>query len=269
MLDAMSGGVVFLSCLIAYGVSASMGLYRMRSRLFRPGPVQFAAFVGALLLHTWYLMIRGQELGRCPVTSFGDIMVFVAWSLAVAYVVVGPVYRFTVPGVLTAPLVALLLLVSLGIPRKALPSRAEISAAIEFHAASSLLAYGALGLACVTGLFYLIHDRCIRKKRLQAWFENLPPLHELARVNRDLMVYGLGLMTIGVVSGFFTPGGVNHAKTISFMVMWVLYAALLTASITDRLSGRKTALLSSLLFAAMILSFWTFSLARGTAAGGP
>lgn len=263
----MNGGIVFSASMAAYAAAASMGLYRMRSRLFRPGSGQFAVFAGALLLHTWYLMIRGHQLGRCPVTTFGDIMVFVAWSLAVAYVVVGPVYRFTIPGVLTAPMVVLLLLVSLAIPRERLRATGEISAAVEFHAAGSLLAYGALGLACVTGIFYLIHDRCIRKKRLQAWFENLPALHELARVNRDLIVYGLGLLTIGVVSGFFTPGGANHAKTVCFVVMWVMYAALLAASATNRISGRRTALLSAVLFAAMILSFWTFSLARGAAGG--
>lgn len=265
----MSGGVVFFASVFAYAAAAAMGLYRMRSRLFRPGPAQFAAFAGALALHTWYLMIRGGEVGRCPVTTFADIMVFVAWSLAVAYVVVGPVYRFTIPGVLTAPLVALLLLVSLAFPSGVGPAKGEISAAVEFHASSSLLAYGALGLACVTGLFYLIHDHCIRAKRFQIWFDNLPSLHELARVNRDLMLYGLGLMTVGIVSGFFTPGGASKAKTMCFVVMWLLYAALLAASAMNRLSGRRTALLSSLLFAAMILSFMTFSLARGGMEQGP
>jgi ABC-type uncharacterized transport system permease subunit len=156
-----------------------------------------------------------------------------------------------------------LLLASLVVPPGAGPAKGEPSAAVEFHASSSLLAYGALGLACVTGLFYLIHDHCVRAKRFQAWFDNLPSLHELARVNRDLMLYGLGLMTVGIISGFFTPGGANVAKTACFFVMWALYAALLAASATNRLSGRRTALLSSLLFAAMILSFWTFSLARG------
>jgi ABC-type uncharacterized transport system permease subunit len=265
----MSGGVVFWGCAVAYAAAAAMGLYRMRSRLFRPGVVQFAAFVGALGFHTWYLMIRGREVGRCPVTTYGDIMVFVAWSLAVAYVLVGPVYRFTIPGVLTAPLVVLLLLVSRAIPPGGGPPKGDISAAVEFHASSSLLAYGALGLACVTGLFYLIHDHCIRTKRLQAWFENLPPLHDLARVNRDRMLYGLGLMSVGIASGFFTPGGPNHAKTACFFVMWVLYAAVLAASVTNRISGRRTALLSSLLFAAMILSFWTLSFARGGMGHGP
>ncbi len=265
----MSGGLVFSAAVAAYAVASAMGLYRMRSRLFRPGVVQFAAFVGALALHTWYLMMRGAEVRRCPVTTPADIMVFVAWSLAVAYVVVGPVYRFTIPGVLTAPLVALLLLASLAFPSVAGPAKGEVSAAVEFHASSSLLAYGALGLACVTGLFYLIHDHCIRAKRFQAWFDNLPSLHELGRVNRDLMLYGLGLMSVGIISGFFTPGGVNAAKTISFVMMWALYAALLLASATDQISGRRTALLSSLLFAAMILSFWTFSLARGGMGQGP
>ena len=265
----MSGGIVYSACVTAYAAAAAMGLYRMRSRLFRPGVVQFAAFVGALALHTWYLMIRGREVGRCPVTTFGDIMVFVAWSLAVAYVVVGPVYRFTIPGVLTAPLVAFLLLASLAVPLGAGPAKGELSAAVEFHASSSLLAYGALGLACVTGVFYMIHDHCIRTKRFQAWFDNLPSLHELARVNRDLMLYGLGLMTVGIVSGFFTPGGASKVKTACFFVMWVLYAGLLAASAMNRLSGRRTALLSSLLFAAMILSFWTFSLARGGTGQSP
>lgn len=266
----MSGGILFFASVAAYVAAASMGLYRMRSRLFRPGPAQFAAFAGALALHTWHLMIRGQEVGRCPVTSYADVMVFVAWSLALAYVAVGPVYRFTIPGVLTAPLVALLLLVSLAIPREAFrPAGEKISAAVEFHAASSLLAYGALGLACVTGLFYLIHDHCIRRKRLRAWFDNLPSLHQLSRVNRGLILYGLGLMAIGIVSGFFTPGGASKIKTAYFVLMWVVYAALFVAGATSRLSGRRTALFSALLFAAMILSFWTLGMARGGMGDGP
>lgn len=261
----MSSGLLAL-CTGVYGLAAALGLYRMRSRLFRPGSMQFLLFLVALGLHTACLVIEGKSTGHCPVLGLPNVLVFVGWALAVAYVVAGPVYRFTVPGVLTAPLVAMLLGLAAVVPERV--AEKGLAAAVEFHAAISLLAYGALGLACVTGLTYLIHEHLIKAKRLTAWLDNLPSLHELGRVNRDLLFYGLVLMTAGVASGFFVPGTAGRLKMMQFVLMWVLYAGVWGASVTGRLGARRTALLSSLLFGAMVLSFWTLSMPSGATPEG-
>jgi ABC-type transport system involved in cytochrome c biogenesis permease subunit len=51
------------------------------------------------------LWIRGEAIGRCPITNLFEVFVFLAWSIVLTYMVVGPAYRLSLMGAFTAPLV--------------------------------------------------------------------------------------------------------------------------------------------------------------------
>src|SRR6266481_7029228 len=81
---------------------------QMRGGVFRPRQFNFFAVGLGFIFQTAFLSIRGHAEGRCPITNLFEVIIFVAWSVALFYIVVGPAYRLSLMGAFTAPLVVLL-----------------------------------------------------------------------------------------------------------------------------------------------------------------
>src|ERR1700746_2193638 len=112
----------------------------MRGGIFRPMQFNFYAVGLGFIFQTAFLSIRGHALGRCPITNLFEVIVFVAWSVALFYMVVGPAYRLSLMGAFTAPLVVLLQLVALIASvdyRHAV--KLPANSWLEFHASISLV----------------------------------------------------------------------------------------------------------------------------------
>src|SRR5204862_4343760 len=124
---------------------------------FRLGRFNFLAIGLGFIFQTAFLSIRGHELHRCPVTNLFEVLIFLAWSVALIYLVIGPTYRLSLMGAFTAPLVfliqALALLAPIDVPHQV---RVAANPWLEFHASMSMIAYGAFALACVAGVMYLV-----------------------------------------------------------------------------------------------------------------
>ena len=79
------------------------------------------------LLQTYFLYVRGELRGRCPLTNLFEVIGFLCWALVLFYLIVGTTYRLSPLGVLTAPLVCVLqvfaLVASLDRPRTSGPAR--------------------------------------------------------------------------------------------------------------------------------------------------
>ena len=92
-------------CFLAAVVHTAIEL---RAKVFRPMRFNFFAIGLGFIFQTAFLWIRGQALGRCPITNLFEVFVFLAWSVALVYMLVGPAYRLSLMGAFTAPLVLLL-----------------------------------------------------------------------------------------------------------------------------------------------------------------
>jgi ABC-type uncharacterized transport system permease subunit len=206
-----------------------------------------AAFVAQLV----FLELRGQMRGACPLRDRGEILVFLAWSLTLFYLVVGRPYRLSLVGLFTAPVVVVFQGLALwpGV-MSAFPERCVgVDAWREAHAAVSVLAYGAFALAAVTGVMFLVLDRQLKEHHLQSGlFRNLPPVRELLAAVSRLLWVGYGLLTMGIVCGWMMPhrGGWSHM--IAAVAVWVLYGVLLGWKQKYGLTGRRLSLLALLLF---------------------
>src|SRR6202011_690599 len=111
----------------------------LRAKNFQPGRFNFLAIGLGFIFQTAFLSIRGPALGRCPLTNLFEVFVFLAWSVALVYMLVGPAYRLSLMGAFTAPLVVLLqgfaLLAPIDIRH---PTPVPPNAWLEFHASMSL-----------------------------------------------------------------------------------------------------------------------------------
>src|ERR1700692_878037 len=152
----------------------------MRGGILQPMRFNFFAVGLGFIFQTAFLSIRGHALGRCPITNLFEVIVFVAWSVALIYMLVGPAYRLSLMGAFTAPLVvllqgfALIALIDIRHPVK-LPANPWL----EFHASISIIAYGAFALACIAGVMYLVQERQLKTRQLHSIFYHLPPLTDL------------------------------------------------------------------------------------------
>ena len=234
----------------------------LRARAFQPGRFSFLAIGLGFIFQTAFLSIRGHELHRCPLTNLFEVFIFLAWSIALIYMLVGPAYRLSLMGAFTAPLVFLLQAFALIAPidvRHA--SKAPANSWLEFHASTSIIAYGAFGLACIAGVMYLVQERQLKTHHLHSIFYHLPPLTDLFAAITRLLWWGFVLYTLGVVSGFFTGGPLPRVQLVAAIGVWLLYAAILQGRHLRRLAPKRVAALCILGFTAALTLLWgiTFS----------
>jgi len=234
----------------------------LRARAFQPGRFSFLAIGLGFIFQTAFLSIRGHELHRCPLTNLFEVFIFLAWSIALIYMLVGPTYRLSLMGAFTAPLVFLLQTFALIAPIDARQAaKAPANSWLEFHASTSIIAYGAFGLACIAGVMYLVQERQLKTHHLHSIFYHLPPLTDLFAAITRLLWWGFVLYTFGVVSGFFTGGPLPRIQLVAAIGVWLLYAAILQGRHLRRLAPKRVAALCILGFTAALTLLWgiTFS----------
>jgi len=242
--------VCFLAAVVRTIVSLRVGT-------FRPGGFNFLAIGLGFILQTAFLSIRGHELGRCPLTNLFEVFIFLAWSIALIYMLVGPAYRLSLMGAFTAPLVVLLqgfaLLAPIDIRH---PVKLPANSWLEFHASISLVAYGAFALACIAGVMYLIQERQLKTHQLHSIFYHLPPLTDLFAAITRLLWWGFALYTLGLVSGFLTGRPLPRAQMVCAFGVWILYAVILQGRHLRRMAPKRVAALSILGFSAALTLLW-------------
>ncbi|MGJ8634622.1 MAG: cytochrome c biogenesis protein CcsA [Luteolibacter sp.] len=217
--------------------------------------------IGVMACQIGYLGVRGEMRGACPLRSIAEISVYLAWSLTLFYLLIGPVYRISLLGVFTAPLVAIFQGFAL-IPGKLDPAPTrvlETTAWGETHSAMSVLAYGALALAAVAGVMFLVLNRQLKAHDLKGGlFKFLPPVPELLVSLERLLWLGMFLLTIGLIAGILmpheSPGAWKHVFVATGV--WSAYLALMVVKRVRGITGKRFALGAVGLF---ILSLGVFA----------
>ena len=237
-------------------------IFALRAGVFQPGRFNFFAIAIGFVLQTGFLSIRGHAVGRCPLTNLFEVFIFLAWSVALIYLLVGPTYRLSLMGAFTAPLVFLIqafaLLASIDIRRSA---KMPANSWLEFHASMSMVAYGAFALACIAGAMYLVQERQIKTHQIRSIFYHLPPLTDLFAAITRLLWFGFALYTVGLVSGFFVGQPLPRVQIICAIAVWILYGAILQGRYLHWFTPKRVAALCIVGFSAALTLLWgiTFS----------
>lgn len=212
----------------------------------------------AFLAQLGFLSLRGEARGACPLVGLGEILAYLAWSLTLFYLAIGPTYRLSLLGVFTAPVVVVFQTVALfpGLLQPHPERMAGTNPWSETHAAMSVLAYGALALAAVAGVMFLVLDRQLKDHHLQSGlFRNLPPVRELIQCLVRLLWIGGALLSVGIFAGFMMPREGGLAHLVAAVTVWVGYAALLALRQTRGLTGRRTSVAAVVLFVGSLSVF--------------
>ena len=214
---------------------------------------------GAFVCQMGFLVLRGEARGACPLRDLGEILAYLAWSLTLFYLLVGPPYRISLLGVFTAPVIAVFQAVAL-IPGVLTATPARILQSNpwgETHSATSVLAYGALALAAVAGVMFLVLDRQLKAHHLESGlFRNLPPVRELLISLERLLWLGGLLLTVGTIAGFLMPRKVGtEGHFVAAVSVWLCYGLLMGIKKVRGMTGRRLSLSAVGLFVVSLVVF--------------
>ena len=242
---------------VCFATAIAHMLIQLRNRSFRRARFNFFAVGLGFIFQTGFLSIRGHDIGRCPITNLFEVIIFVAWSVALFYIVVGPAYRLSLMGAFTAPLVVLLQTFALVAPidhshRTKLPPNSWL----EFHASMSLVAYGAFALACIAAVMYLVQERQLKTHQLHSIFYHLPPLTDLFAAITRLLWWGFALYTLGLISGFFVGEPLPWVQVFCAFGVWILYGLILQGRHLRWFAPKHVAALCIIGFSAALTLLW-------------
>ena len=245
--------IALLAVTLCYLFSAGhtlfvLGAGQLHQRGFYPGRFNFIAMALGAAAQGWYLWMRGAAEHACPLGTVPETLIFLSWSIVLIYLVIGLSYRISLMGAFTAPLVLLLQIVAVLLPEGSRTGFFRPNPWVETHAALSLVAYGAFGLACVAGFMFLLQEGQLKSQRPAPIFHHLPPITVLAQVIRRLLWVGFLLLSLSFAAGMYAHLLVSREKFGFSILIWGLYAALLVGAKMGIFTGRRFAILTSATF---------------------
>jgi ABC-type uncharacterized transport system permease subunit len=215
-------------------------------------------------LHTAALVTSWALEGHYPLFYLRDTVSFMAWSLVAAYGLVLYRYHAHALGVLTLPLVSVLIFGAMfagsGKDATELPG---FSATWLFPAHTTLLlvAYASFFVVFVASIMYLLQERELKLKTFSAIFHRLPSLTTINEIATVAATIGLTLLTLGIATGMLwssaRDGRVwhNDPKEILAGLTWLLYLGLIIYRSTASWRGRRAAWLGVAGFALVVCTF--------------
>jgi ABC-type uncharacterized transport system permease subunit len=214
--------------------------------------------------------MQTMEVGHVPVTNASSAISTFVWLLALAYLYTEMTTDERAMGTFILPLLVVLQLIPVIEP--GVEDRAPVLQGPLFglHVSSLLFAYASFALACVIGVTYVLLFKEIKAKHLGFFYARLPSLQVLDTMNQRAIVVGWIFLTIGIVVGTIWAGqaqayaggdprvqamSLQDPKIAVAILCWTVYSFEAFAARRMGWGGRRTAYLSALGFAIVLLNF--------------
>jgi ABC-type uncharacterized transport system permease subunit len=218
------------------------------------------AFTG-LALHTASLGVRWAETGYFPAVGLRDVASFLAWTIVLVFLVLHHRMRVPLLAVAALPLALGLTLVAALTPNVHRNDPLLRSLYLPVHTVCAFFGYGALFVACVMGVFYLIQERELQAPSGKRLSNLLPSLERCDTLAARSVAVGLVFLSLTIVTGLMWSHAASDVpKNLSFKevaayVTWVVYLGLLITRHRSGWGGRRAAQLAVLGFVLLLLVF--------------
>jgi ABC-type uncharacterized transport system permease subunit len=243
--------------LYGFSLASAYSAYSLITGRFMAPRLTFGLISAGFISQTLFLVDRGHQIGRCPITNFFELLVFLGWSVILIYLLIGSSYRLSLLGVITAPFVSVLDVWALLIADHSLRAGHQpVNPWLEAHTSFSIVACGAFALAGVAGIMYLFQERQLKTRKPGSIFFRLPPISTLTIANSRLLWLGFILFTVGLGSGFFIGQDVDWRKVAWSILVWAVYGGILLGRLLERMGAKWIARLSIVAFSLLLSIFW-------------
>src|SRR5207249_1723274 len=158
--------------------------------------------LGGLGVHAAAIIVRSVAGGHIAVTTFAEALSFLAAVLVAIFLAVQARRPLIALGAVVSPLAFGLLMAAAAAYSGARPLPPVLDSAwLPVHVVLATLGDAVFALAFSASLLYLVQERRLKTHRGRGFLRRLPSLETLDRLNYTCLVWGLILLTLGIVSG--------------------------------------------------------------------
>ena len=234
------------------------------------GRAATALLIFAALAHTFVIGMQTMEVGHVPYANPSRAVSTFVWLLALSYLYLEVAADERAMGVFVMPILIGLQTVPVVSPGVENMDPVLDSPWFWVHVSSLLFAYASFALAGALGLTYVVQFNAIKKKHLGYFYARLPSLQTLDVMNWRAVAVGWIFLTLGVVVGalwtaqarLISPDDPNlqamsldDPKVLVAVITWGVYSFAVFARQTLGWTGPRSAWLSALGFAIVLLNF--------------
>jgi ABC-type uncharacterized transport system permease subunit len=251
---------LYAGALVAY-------MWHFAQRQPASGHAATTLLVAGALAHTFVIGMQTMEVGQLPLSNAASAISTFVWLLILAYLYTEMTTDERAMGTFILPLAVALQ--SIPAFRPGVEDRSAVLQGPLFgvHVSSLLFAYASFALACVIGITYVLLFKEIKAKHLGFFYARLPSLQVLDSMNQRAIVIGWIFLTIGLFAGWIyaaqAPGYDPRVQAMSLydpkifvaLVCWAVYSFEAFAARRIGWGGRRSAYLSALGFAIVLLNF--------------
>lgn len=217
--------------------------------------------------HTIALILQLKISGFVPLTNLHEAISFFSWAIVLTFFWVEIKYRISILGSFILPLAFLFLMSAAALPNE-VPSLDPTLGNIwlGIHTTLSVLGIVAFAIAFIAGVMYLLQERFLKSKQFSSLYYKLPPLDLLDQWNKQSILLGFPLLTLGIISGAFRAQyslgsfwATDSAKQVLTLGTWFFYLVVLHGRITIGWRAKKAANLAIIGFVGVLFIFITLA----------
>ena len=247
--------------IVLYLGATVAALVGVASRGELPRRVLLQLLWGGLAVHGVAIVMRSVHAAHLAVTTFEEALSFLALLLVAVFLGVQLRRPLVALGAVVGPLAFGLTLAADAMYEGTRPlPPVQHSAWLPVHVVLSFLGDAVFALAFSASLLYLLAERRLKTHRGRGMLRHLPSLETLDRLNYTCLVWGLILLTLGIMSGIVWAHTAwagfwsSDPKLVFSLVTWAIYVVLLQGRMTVGWRGRWAAELTIAGFAVIVLS---------------
>lgn len=249
------------SALAFYGLGLVLSLPSVFLGRAALSPAALSALAAGLVLNGAALVIAALRLHRLPVIDVQSALSFLAFNVALAFLLLHRRYYVTWLGVLVLPFVFALTLAAALNPGRPLTSSTLHGGWLVAHSLAMILGYTGLFLTFAAAVMYLAQQGELKSKRPRFFYGRLPSLELCERLYDRSLAFGLICLSAGILTGCLWASRVWQGtweldpKILATLFTWFIYLVLCTTRFNGEWRGRRSAYLAIVGFAAVMITF--------------
>jgi len=255
--------------LVLYGLGTVLLIPSVVNRRPAISSASLAALGMGLLAHAGAIAFEAARIHRLPVTDVRSALSFYAFLMTLAFFFLYLRYRITSLGLFMLPFVFVLTLISAFRPVRPFDLSAFRGGWLAIHIGSTILGYTGFFLTFIAAVMYLIQEKELKSRIPRAFYYRLPSLELCDELYYRSLLFGLPLLTIGILTGFVWASRTWKGpwefdpKILASMLTWLIYLVLFSTRVSGGWRGRRAAYVAIFGFASIMVTFLGVSLLSG------
>ena len=255
--------------LVLYGLGTLLLIPSVVNRRPSISSASLAALGLGLLAHAGAIALEAVRIHRLPVTDVRSTLSFYAFLVTLAFFFLYLRYRITSLGLFMLPFVFVLTLIAAFRPERPFDLSAFRGGWLAVHIGSTILGYTGFFLTFVAAVMYLMQERELKSRIPRAFYYRLPSLELCDELYYRSLLFGLPLLTIGILTGFVWASRTWKGpwefdpKILASLLTWLIYLVLFSTRVSGGWRGRRAAYIAIFGFAAIMVTFLGVSLLSG------